>query len=256
MENCECKGKFGCCQKSKIVILLVGMVLLTIIVLSAILRDRIVSQQFRQVTAIGQGKVSYSPDIASINLGVQLDKVPNATKGLEDLNKKIAEIIKVVTEQGVAVEDIQTQNYVLYPLIETNYQNISTTTGYNISQQLIVRVKDYDTNPDRLNLIISLASKAGANQISNLFFDSTKMNQLKQEARIQAIKDAKEKGLVLAQTAGEKINNIGSWYENVIQPQPMYAGGMGGYGGGGGMTQITPSNREVIVEMNVTFNLK
>lgn len=243
----------------KFVLMLVALLLLAGIVVISILRDRIVNTQFRSVTITGQGKVSYSPDLAIVTLGVQIDKVAKPDEALNQLNTKVANIIKAVSAVGINANDIQTQNYSLYPQYDYK-DNVSSVTGYNANEQLVIKVKEYDKNPDNLGKIIAAASKAGANQVNNLTFDSSRLNDLKQEARVKAISDAKEKSSALAAAAGVQLEDISGWYENFIQPLP-YATEMsakGGMGiGGGPVNPSTPtSDREVIIEIGVTYNLK
>lgn len=242
----------------KFILMMTALILAAGIIVVSILRDRIVNQQFRSVTITGQGKVSYSPDLAIITLGVQIDKVAKPEEALNQLNTKVAGIIKAVNAAGVKAADIQTQNYSLYPQYDYK-DNVSSVSGYNANEQLVIKVKDYNQNPDNLNKIIAAASKAGANQVNNLSFDSSKMNDLKQEARVKAIADAKDKSSALAAAAGIKLGEISGWYENLVQPISYQTdlGGKGGMGGSGVSAPSTPSSdREVIIEIGVTYNIK
>ncbi|MFZ4648445.1 MAG: SIMPL domain-containing protein [Patescibacteria group bacterium] len=251
----------ACCKgHGKGIIIIIGMLLLAGIVTVAILRDRIVNQQYRQVTITGQGRVAYNPDVAIINLGVQIDKAKTAEEALAQLNSKMAVIIMAVKAEGITDADIETQNYNLSPQVEYGNNNVASTTGYNANQQLSVKVREFDQKPEKLNKVIAAASKAGANQVNNLTFDSSNLNNLKQQARLMAIKDAREKSGVMAEAADVKIKNIAGWYETLIQPQPNYgaAYGIGGMGGAekGSTPQIPEGSREVIIEIGVNYNIK
>lgn len=252
--TCAHSGKTG-----RVVVALVGMILLAGIIIVAILRDRIINQQFRSVTVTGQGKVSYNPDIAVVTLGVQIDKVAKPEDALNQLNDKVNNIVKAVKALGIVETDIQTQNYSLYPQYDYK-DNISVVSGYNANQQLVIKVSDYDKNPNKLNSVIAESSKAGANQVNNLAFDSSNMNDLKQEARVKAISDAKSKSDALASAAGVTLQEITGWYENYINPVPMYTTdyAKGGMGAGSAVSNpITPAGgREVLIEIGVTYNIK
>lgn len=252
----------GQCQgggKNKTAIIIVGLVLLTAVVITSILRDRIVNQQFKNVTVSGQGKVAYTPDIAIVILGVQIDKVAKPEEALNQLNSKVANIIKEIKAVGIAAENIQTQNYSLYPQYDYK-DNVSAVSGYNANEQLVIKVNAYDKNPDQLSRVIAAASRAGANQVNNLSFDASNMNDLKQQARIKAIEDAKAKSNALASTAGVELRDITGWYENLMSPMPLYSTvdyGKGGLGGGAAVNPNTPAgDREVVIEIGVTYNIK
>ena len=246
-------------EKNKTAVIIVGLVLLTAIIITAILRDRIVNQQFKNVTVTGQGKVSYTPDIAIVTLGVQIDKVAKPEEALNQLNAKVASIVKEVKASGISPEDIQTQNYSLYPQYDYK-DNVSAVSGYDANEQLVVKVNAYDKDPTKLSRVIAAASRAGANQVNNLSFDASNMNDLKQQARIKAIEDAKTKSSALAATAGVELKDITGWYENLINPVPLYNTadyGKGGMGAGAIATPSAPAgDRDVIIEIGVTYNIK
>jgi len=259
---CSAEGTGACCRGGrggKFIFLSLAVICLAGIVVVSILRDRIVSQQYRQVTVNGQGRVSYQPDIALITLGVQIDKTPKAEDALSQLNGKVNAIIAAVKAAEVAPENIQTQNYSVMPQYDYK-DNVTVVGGYSANQQLTIKLTDYDKNPNHLNQIIAVASKAGANQILNLAFDASNMNDLKQQARVKAIADAKAKSGALADAADVELKEISGWWENVVQPQPYYGyvGGADGKGGmGGAVSPQAPSgSREVIIEIGVTYNLE
>ncbi len=241
--------------KTIIILILVLGIVATVIV--SILRDKIVNQQFRQVTITGQGKVSYEPDLAIVTLGVQIDKAKTADEALRQLNYKMTKIIAAVKNEKVAEADISASNYSLYPQYDYK-DNVSVVSGYNANEQLIVKVQNYNQDVNNLNKVISAASRAGANQISGLSFDVSNINDLKQTARLRAINDAKAKGIVLANAAGVELDDISGWYENALQaPSPVYdKGGMGGMGAGYVPPQTPGGLKEIIIEMNITYNLK
>jgi len=264
MKNFCCGGeRCNCCsfKSPKFILAILAILILGAIVSFSILRDRFVNQQYKNVTVNGQGRVSYNPDLAVITLGVQIDKVVKADEALSQLNDKVKNIIKEVKAVGISEEEIQTQNYSLYPQYDYK-DNISVVSGYNANQQLVIKVSAYDQDKEKLNRVITAASKAGANQVSSLVFDSSKLNDLKQEARLKAIEDAKSKAQDLAVKAGVELKEITGWYENLISPLPnSYVdygkGGVGGMGGASASSPETPAGeREVIMEIGVSYSIK
>lgn len=259
----SCCGGDSCCGGhnhggGRLALIIISLVLLTGIIITAILRDRIVNQQFKNVTITGQGKVSYTPDIALVNLGVQVDKAAKPEEALNQLNTKVTSIIAALKAVGVAPADIQTQNYSLYPQYDFK-DNVSVVSGYNANEQLVVKISNYDKDPNQLNRVIAASSKAGANQVNNLSFDASNMNDLKQQARLKAIADAKEKSSALAAAAGIELKDITGWYENQINPSPLYSTadyGKGGAGAGATSPQIPAGDRDVVIEIGVTYNIK
>ena len=243
--------KFG---NKGFILKLVALLLLAGIVVVSIIRDRIVSNQQWTVQVPGEGRIAYTPDVAKVTLGVQVDRVANAEQAMKELNDKIANIIKTVKDQGIADSEIQTENYNLNPI--TDYINgRPVTSGYSANEQLLVTIKDIADNA-RVGKIISAATGAGANQVNNISFELSNMNQVKQEARIKAILDAKTKAQDLSQKTGVKFGKIVGWWENT--PVAMYDA-KGGIGMGGGVSpeaSVPSGSYEYVVEVNINYLVK
>jgi hypothetical protein len=256
--------KNQCCsswKSPKAIIMLVGIVLLAGIIVVSILRDRIVNQNLWTINVVGQGKIAYQPNVAKINLGVQIDKVQKADEALGQLNEKMNKIFKALESAGVAKGDIQTQNYVLNPQYDYA-DNTSRLAGYSANQTIVVKVKDIDKNPDNVTMIISAASKAGANQVGGVAFEPEDLNNLKQQARLKAIEDARVKAKDISNALGVKLGKIVGWWENIIsspdtQSTAYYGGGIGGGSSVAATSPIVPSGlREIITEVNLNYRIK
>lgn len=245
-------------EKHKMVIKTLALLGLIAIVLVAILRDRIVNYPQWQVTVTGEGRVSYTPDTATVVMGVQIDRAPSALSALTQLNQKISKIIPAIKEAGVPDADITTQNYSLY----ANYDyrdGVSYLSGYNANQQLTVKVRDLKQDSYTISTVIDAASKAGANQIQSLTFDVSKLSDLQQEARIKALADARSKATALADAAGVRLGKVVGWYESVIStPGPISY--IDGKGGGGAVLSVSPQTpigaQEIVIDMGVNYRIK
>ena len=256
----------NCCswRSSKVILALVGMVLLAGIIVVSIIRDRIVNQPQWQVSVVGLGKVKYQPDIAIINLGVQIDRAHTAESALNQLNQKMATVLQVVKDLGIPAEDIQTQNFTVF----SQYDYLEGKTilaGYNANQQVVIKVRDLDQNSDLVSSIIVKSSEAGANQVNGVSFDVANLEDLKNQAKIKAIEDAKGKASSLASAAGVKLKKVIGWWENIIQAPGVStyyydgkgAGGAIGSGGASGSGGSVPSGlQEIIIEVNLNYQVK
>lgn len=237
-------------------IALVGILCLAAIVTVSILRDRIVNQQLRVVTVMGRGKVSYQPDTATVALGVQVDKKAKPEEALSELNTKMQNIKLALAKLGLAETAIETKNYSLYTQYDYK-DNVQAVSGFSANQQLAVKVSDLIKNKDLVNRIIVESSKAGANQIGGVAFETSRLEDYKQQARLKAIEDAKGKATALATAAGVSLGDITNWYENIVQGdnQPM----MDGKGGGGTpipAATVSDVSNEVIMEIGLSYNLE
>ncbi len=243
------------------VLKLVGLLLMGAIVIVAILRDRIVNQPQAQVSVAGVGRVSYQPDQATVTLGVQVDKVFTADGALRQLNDKVGKVVAAVKAAGIDDKDIETEAYTLYP--QYNYVNgVQIPAGYSANQQLSVKVRNLGANNSNVSAVVAAATQAGANQVTGIAFDVSNLETLKQQARVQAIADAKSKAGAQAQAAGVRLGEILGWWENVVQSPDaeLYGGaadGKGGAGiGGAAPTPVVPSgNQEIIIQESLNYKI-
>ena len=235
-----------------------AMVLLAAIVIVALLRDRIVNKPENQVTVTGEGRVPYQPDTAMVTLGVQVDKVDTAENALRQLNEKVARVIPAIKGLGISEKDILTQSYSLSPQYDF-IDNVSLVSGYNANQELVVTVRDIIQNKDLVNRVIAEATRAGANQINSIAFNTSKLNELEQQARLKAMADAKSKAGVMAQAAGiKKLGHVIGWYENVVKSPEnttQYFDGMGGEGTSAS-PQVTSGGQEIVIEIGLSYQVK
>jgi uncharacterized protein YggE len=99
----------------------------------------------RTITVSGTGKVTVVPDVARVNLGVTLTK-PTVKAARDAAAQSMTSIIAGLKSLGIADADIATSGLNIYP----QYANGSTSriTGYQISEQLQVTVRDLDKAGD------------------------------------------------------------------------------------------------------------
>jgi uncharacterized protein YggE len=241
----------------KTAIKVITILLIAGIVVISLIRDRIVNNYDQQVSFTGQGKIYYEPDTANVLMGVNVDQKTKADDALKELNEKMNKVIEAVKKAGIPKEDIKTQNYTLNPHYET-ISNSTRVTGYDANQVVLVKIKNIKENADLPSQIISAANQAGVNQINGISFEPSNIEDLKQEARLKAIADAKDKANNLSSALGVKLGKIISWWENSYPIQPYYSEmGGGGMGGGGFSSPTVPAGTyEIVSEVNITYKVK
>ncbi|MEI7621622.1 MAG: SIMPL domain-containing protein [Candidatus Moraniibacteriota bacterium] len=259
--NEEIKNKLKQLLEAKALLVLVGILAITAIVVVSLLRERIVNPTQNQVSVVGQGKVSYQPDTATVTLGIQIDKASTADSALQQLNEKNARTMAALDGLGIKREDVQTQAFSLNP--QYDYKDgVSTVAGYNANQKLTIKVVDIINNKDLLNQVVAVAGSAQANQVTGIEFSISNVNDLKQQARILAIADAKAKSGALAMAAGIKLGKVENWYENFLQA-PDLQNSNAGFGGSDMLSskaiatpQIPTGTQDIVVEMNLNYEVK
>jgi len=179
-----------------------------------------VSQKQTLFTAQGESEIVTVPDQAELSLGVSISDASLAT-AQKQANQIINSLTQELKKLGVKDEDLKTQNYSIYP--EYDYQSPSRKiTAYNVNISLQVKLTDFD----KLNQVVDLATAQGANQVGGVNFSLSKEKEqkLKEQARREAIADAKDSAEELAGLAGVKLGRVVDVQEipnsSVV---PMYA---------------------------------
>ncbi|OQA39130.1 MAG: 26 kDa periplasmic immunogenic protein precursor [Parcubacteria group bacterium ADurb.Bin316] len=190
---------------------------------------------------------------------MEISKVAKPEDALNQLNEKMKQVIAAIEKSGIPKENIQTQNYTLNPQYDI-VDGISKINGYNANQSISVKINEINKNANKVAEIIAAAGKAGTNKINGVSFEASNLNDLKQEARIKAILDARTKAKNIGNALGVKLGKIVGWWENYIYPESTIDQyyGKGGMGGGGAMTEpsIPTGSRELVVEVNVNYKIK
>ena len=167
----------------------------------------------------GEGIAAAVPDIAQINLGIKVES-PSATQAQQEANTIINNISENLQSLGIEKENIKTVRYNVYP--KRKYvDGESKIEGYQVNVNLSVEVDDLE----KINQVIDTASSLGANQIGqlNLTISGDEKEKLLQEAREEAVKNAKQQAEDLASTADVKLGKIVNIEENrPLVSQPVY----------------------------------
>lgn len=250
----ESSDSFNSSQKLKLTITLVLILVVGSISVVSMLRDRIVNVPQWQVSITGHSKVEYQPDEATVLLGVQVDKALSSAQALSEMNDKTDKIIEALKALGISEDSITTQDFSIY----THYdyiENSSEATGCDARQQLSIKLEDIKDNKELISSVINKASEAGANRIDGVNFDVSNLEDLKQQARLQAITDAKTKAGSLANAAGVQLKKVVGWWENIIQVpglnQQYYYDGKGG-----GNSSVANGVQEIIIDVSLNYQVK
>jgi len=198
------------------VVLILAVLLLGVYVIKGIQELNYVGQDVSHRNTIqvgGNAEGYYAPDLAKITFAVSSEK-QTVTEVMKTNSQKMNAVIKhLKKEQNIADEDIRTTIFDLHPRYEY-YDNEEESgkrvlVGYELIQGVETKVRDLD----KIGTIISGATEAGANEVSNLNFLIEDEKQIRQELRQQAITEAKEKANVLATQLGVGLGSIVNFSE-------------------------------------------
>ncbi len=205
-------------------------------------------KQVPQINVSGEGKIKIEPDKVRINFGVQnTGASASEVKKLND--ETVDKVIKFIKKFEIPKTDYQTDNVSL----NKNYDYDKKKYKYLASQSITIMLKDitkYDS------LIMGLMDN-GINTISDVEFQSSRIEEYKSTARKEAIKDAKHKAEDYVSVLGQKVGKALLISDNstVSYPQPMYkSANMMAMDGGGNQGQETLAVGEIEVTANVSVS--
>lgn len=199
----------------------------------------------------GEGKTTIRPDFASFTAGitVQADSVKAAQDQINSVINKVSDAIK---KTGVEAKDIQTANYNINPAYDYSGGK-PKITGYNADTNLTVKVRTLDN----VNKAMDAATANGANQVSSLAFGVDDKTKAEDEARQQAVAEAKKKAAEAAKIAGFRLGRIINYSENFgNNPRPIPMALEAAKQAGGAPTQVEPGSSEIIVNVTLSYEIQ
>ena len=155
------------------------------------------------ITVAGSATVTLKADYAQVSVGVS-----TSAKTVEEATKKnneaIHTVIAALKEAGVQEDDIATSNYSVHAEYDYSSFGGQKLNGYNVTNQLNVVIRDME----HIGATLDKATAAGANNIYNIQFLSTKADEAQDEATTYAVQDAMRRAKLLAEAAGLTLGNI------------------------------------------------
>jgi len=201
------------------------------------------------VTASGAGTAQAAPDTAEMSFGVTTLSA-NAKTALEDASKAAEQIAAAVKKQGVAEEDIQTQDVSVYPQT-VDQDGKQVITGYQASLSVSVKVRDIA----KLGEVISAANAAGANSINGPSFTVADPAPARAEAIDEAVADARKGAEAMAEAAGKSVGDVLSMSSSDAGVVPM-AYAVSDAGGAARDVPIEPGQLDISANVVVVFELE
>ncbi|MGD0751669.1 MAG: SIMPL domain-containing protein [Anaerolineales bacterium] len=174
----------------------------------------------RTITVTGTGKVTLTPDIAYISIGVHTENA-SATQAVSGNNTQAQAVIAAIKGFGVADKDIQTTDFSINPQQQTDANGKVTGILYVVDNTVYVTVRDLTKLGDLLDSTVY----AGANNINSIQFDVADKTAALSQARLAAVADAKKQADELTQATGVTLDVVQSisYYDTNAPVTVQYA---------------------------------
>ncbi|MEZ4503976.1 MAG: SIMPL domain-containing protein [Dehalococcoidia bacterium] len=207
------------------------------------------------IAVTGSGSVTVVPDIGLLNLGVEITRptVAEARGAAADAMEAMRESL---SSNGVEDKDIQTQYFNIYPQYQYSDNEAPRITGFTVSNQVQVKVREIDN----VSTVLDEAIDAGGDavRVNNISFTVDEPEQYLGEARDKAFADAKERAEQLASLAGVDLGRVRTINESYgsapVQFDRVELAAPAS--GGGTSTPIGPGEAEVTLTVNVVFEIQ
>lgn len=169
----------------------------------------------------GKGEISVAPDMAVVTTRV-VNIGTTAPEALQANTAAIAKVIAEIKAAGIEAKDIQTSGFSIYPRYENRKDDSNEPpkiVGYEVSNGVTVRVRALDKLGGILNAVVA----SGANSVDGISFAVSDTNEKLDEARKEAVADARRKAELYAEAAGVKLGRVLSISEGSIAAPRPYA---------------------------------
>jgi uncharacterized protein YggE len=199
----------------------------------------------RLVTVTGEATVAVAPDTAVIRVGVT-SAAKTAREASDANGKQMTAVLAAIKDAGIAARDIQTSRLSLQPQYDPNRSGTARLLGFQATNQITVNIRDID----KLAGIIDQAIAAGANEMSGLEFVVSEQSKLLDQARDDAIADARRKAERYAKAAGVKLGAVTSISEEGSSPPPRLMQAMRA-----GAAPVAPGEQTLRAVVSVSFEI-
>jgi uncharacterized protein len=176
----------------------------------------------RMISINGHGETRRAPDLATIQIGVT-SYAKTAKAAVAQNSKTMQGLLDGLKASGISNRDLQTSNFsVNARLIYANDGTQPKQDGYDVSNTLAVTVRELA----KLGEILDRAVDLGSNQINGISFGIEDSTKAMDDARKEAVADARRKAELYAAAAGVTLGDVLSIGESggmVQQPMVNYS---------------------------------
>jgi uncharacterized protein YggE len=220
----------------------------------------------RSITVVGQGEVKAKPDIATVNLGVEVT-APTVSEAMTQANARMKAILAAMKSLGIADKDVQTSNFSINferqnpPVPLTSDTTSGTKTESNQAPAGLYRVNNMIQvtihQMDKVGDVLDAAIEAGANNIWGVSFGLDDTDALEVQAREKAVEDARARAESLAKLNNVAVGDVIAISEVIGgSPSPSYveAASLRGLGGGG--APVEPGELTFSTQIQIVYGIR
>src|SRR6201995_5134922 len=154
------------------------------------------------ITVSGEATVLAAPDLAQIDAGVAKD-AKSAKEASDANNAAMGKVLLALKGAGIEEKDFQTSRLSLQPQYAPNRSGPNAVVGYRAANRVTIKLRDVTKVAATIDLLVA----AGANELGGINFMVSSASKLLDDAREQAIADARRKAEIYARAAGVTLGS-------------------------------------------------
>ena len=179
-----------------------------------------INSQQEGIWVSGRGVVTVTPDIAVLRLGVEV-QAASVAAAQSQAAETMDEVMEALTDNGVAKKDIQTQYFSIRQVTKWDREKEEeVVVGYRVTNKVNAKIREIDTT----GTVIDAVATAGGDltRIDSIDFSVDDPSAYYQDAREEAMADAKAKAGQLAELAGGRLGKATYISESSQATPPIY----------------------------------
>jgi len=203
----------------------------------------------RTITVVGEGTVAVVPDMASVQIGVEMTG-DSAEQASADVSDTMDAVLAALTKLRIPTKDVQTSGFNIYVERPTGPDGQpSGDVIYHVSNSVTVTIRDLSKVGD----VLEAAIAAGANNIYGVNFSVGDPDTVMAEARKKASEDALARAEELAALHDVAVGELISISEVISGNAVPMASVNASYALGKGGGPLAPGELEMTAQLQVVY---
>lgn len=153
------------------------------------------------ITVTGKGKIEAEPDLARLSFTVT-ENAQEAVSARNAAEEKISSFLEALIQHGIPREKIAAGSITVLPQYTADRNGSRVQNGYQAVRAVVIELEDFSL----ISLAGDLAMESGINGIGGFEYLIRNEKELKLQADAEAIADAKDQALRLAEGFGVKLS--------------------------------------------------
>ncbi len=201
----------------------------------------------------GAGKVTASPDIAILRLGIEA-QAASVSAAQTQAREAMDAVMAALTGSGVAEEDIQTTRFSINRVSRWDErEGREVVIGYRVTNMVVAKIRDLES----AGSIIDAAAVAGGGltRIDGISFSIDDPLPYYDQAREKAVEDAAAKATQLAELSGVSLGKPTYISEGAVYSPPVYQDIYERAGAPAMATPISPGELEITLSVQIGYSI-